>query len=73
MDLFQIHTKYSLGSGLKRSTFSPCIDQDPKTFLSLISTKRPGPKGPGWNMTYAADVVVVVLGYTIDSCVIQHY
>ena len=41
------------------------IDLDPNTFLSLITTRGPGPKGQGWNMTYAVDVVVVVQGYTL--------
>ena len=28
---------------------------NPNTILSLINTRRPGSKGQGWNMTYAAD------------------
>ena len=34
------------------STWSPCIGLDSNTYLSLISTKRPGPKAQWWNMTY---------------------
>ena len=45
---------------------------DPNTFQSLISTWGPGPKGQEWNMTYAANVVVV-WGYTIDSHPIDYY
>ena len=55
------------------STLSLRIDLDTHTFLSLISTRRPGPKGQGWNMIYAADVVVVVRKYIINLCAIKHY
>ena len=34
-------------------------DLDPNTLLSLMSIRGPRPKGQGWNMTYAADVMVV--------------
>ena len=71
MDLCQIHTKYSLGHGLNPNTMSPSIDRDPCMFFSLISTGL-GPKGQGCNMTYAADMVAVVWGYTTDSCTIEY-
>ena len=66
IDLLQIHTKYSLDSGLL------AFFEDPNTFLSLICTRKPRPKGHKWNITDATDVVVVVWGYTIDSSTIKH-
>ena len=48
-------------------------DLDPSIFLSLSSTRGPGPKGQAWNMTYAEILVVVVQGYTINLCAIGHY
>ena len=62
-----------IGLRFKPQFIFPPIDLDPSTFMSLNSTRRLGPKGRVKNMTYAVDVVVVVWGYAIYWCTIEHY